>query len=80
MKLWFENRYGDRRVIADCANLDETYRAIDKFINDANSKKPSGSKPFKSFYIRRWEEEGYTKFDVGSHSEFFLWEGKVNVK
>lgn len=76
MKLYFENRYGDRREIANCDTLDSVYKAIDKFIEDANSRKPKGSKPFKSYYIRSWEEEGFTKFDVGSHTEFFLWEGK----
>ena len=80
MKLWFENTYGERRIIANCENLDEVYRAIDNFINQANARKPKGSKPFKSYYMRRWEEEIFTKFDVGSLTEFFLWEGKINVK
>ena len=74
MKLYFENSYGDRREIADCQNLEEVYRAINNFITEANKKKPKGTKPFKSYYMRTWEEEGMTKFDVGSHTEFFLWE------
>lgn len=80
MKLYFEDRYGERRQIATCDGLDSAYRAIDKFIADANARKPKGSKPFKSYYVRSWEEEGFIKFDVGSHTEFFLLEkGDLNV-
>jgi len=71
MTLWFENRFGEAREIAKCANKDEVYRAIDKFIAQANAKKPKGSTPFKSYYIRTWEQNDKTWYDVGSHVEFF---------
>ena len=71
MTLWFENRFGEARIIAKCANKDEVYRAIDNFIKQANAKKPKGATPFKSYYIRTWEQNDKTWYDVGSHVEFF---------
>ena len=75
MTLWFENSFGDRREIAQCDNWVEVYANIRKFIDKCNEAKRSG-KPFEWYYTRVWEEDGMTKIDVGSHSEFFYWEGK----
>ena len=72
MKLWFENCYGDIRQIATCKDSEAVYREINKFIDRANARKPKGSTPFKSYYIRTWEQDGKTWYDVGSHSEFFF--------
>ena len=71
MTLWFENQFGESRQIAQCANKDEVYRAINDFIKQANKRKPKGVKPFKSYYVRTWEQNGKTWYDVGSHVEFF---------
>ena len=71
MILWFENRYGEARQIAYCENTEDVYRSINDFIKQANAAKPRGSTPFKSYYIRTWEQDGKTWYDVGSHSEFF---------
>lgn len=71
MILWFENRYGEARQIAYCENTEEVYRSINDFIKQANAAKPKGTTPFKSYYIRSWEQDGKTWYDVGSHSEFF---------
>ena len=72
MTLWFENRFGDARKIAHCENKDDVYRSINDFIKQANAAKPKGSTPFKSYYIRTWEQDNKTWYDVGSHSEFFF--------
>ena len=72
MILWFENQLGDIRQIAHCENKDEVYKEIDNFIKKANAAKPKGSKPFKSYYMRSWEQDGRTWYDVGSHVEFFF--------
>ena len=72
MTLWFENRLGDARKIAHCENKDDVYRSINDFIKQANAAKPKGSTPFKSYYIRTWEQDNKTWYDVGSHSEFFF--------
>ena len=71
MTLWFENQFGDARQIAHCETQDEVYRSIDEFIKQANERKPKGSTPFKSYYIRTWKQNGKTWYDVGSHVEFF---------
>ena len=72
MTLWFENSLGDVRQIAYCENYEDVYRSINDFIKQANDAKPIGSPRFKSYYIRSWEQDGRTWYDVGSHSEFFF--------
>ena len=75
--LLFENSYGERRQIADCANWEEVNKAINEFIKQANARKPA-DKAFKPYYIRTWEEGGATKIDVGSHVEFFIFRGLLD--
>ena len=73
MTLWFENSQGIKRQICDCATWADVNRSIDDFIREANY---TGRRPFKRYYTRIWQEDGMTKIDVGSHTEFFYWEGK----
>ena len=75
MILWFENHLGIKRQIYDCETWEDVCLAINKFIEQKNEGKPEGKK-FNSHYMRVWEEDGMTKIDVGSWSEFFYWEGK----
>lgn len=89
MILWFENSQGVKRQICDCATWEEVCQSIREFIDQCNINKhnmakerygkdydPSKVVPFVSYYMRVWEEGGMTKIDVGSHTEFFFWEGK----
>ena len=79
MTLWFENRHGTRRQICDCQTWTEVSKSIDEFIAQANAAKLASnpnSTPFKRCYTRVWKEDGMTKIDVGSHTEFFYWEGE----
>ena len=63
MKLYFENSYGERRVIAEPTTEEEAYKEMNKFCEDRN---------FKVYYVRSWmTPDGLKKFDVGSWSEFF---------
>jgi hypothetical protein len=62
MKLYFENSYGQERVIAEVENENEAFKEIHKFCDEHN---------YKSYYTRTWEKNGIRYFDVGSHSEFF---------
>ena len=71
MKLYFENAYGETRKISDCMTHEDVYKEINNFIARANAAKPKGTKPFKTHYIRSWQQDGKTWYDVGSHSEFF---------
>jgi len=76
-KLWFQNSEGQERIIADCASWTEVNDAIDDFIDTCNENK-SADKRFVSYYKRVWKEDGRTKIDVGSWSEFFYWEGEYS--
>ena len=63
MKLYFENSYGERRVIAEPTTEEEAWREIHNFCKDRN---------FKVYYVRSWmTPDSLKKFDVGSHTEFF---------
>ena len=89
MTLWFENAQGIKRPICDCATWEEVTKSIEEFIAQCNASKHAMAKekfgekydhakviPFVSYYTRVWESDGMTKIDVGSHTEFFYWEGK----
>ena len=68
MKLYFENSYGDRRVIAEPQTEDEAYKEIYKFCGDRN---------FEIYYVRTWRTaDGLKEYDVGSHTEFFYLDDK----
>ena len=79
MKLWFRNSYDEERIIAEnCDNLEDVCTAIQNFIDECNKRKSPNQRPFVSYYKRLWrQEDGRTCIDVGSHSEFFIWEGIV---
>lgn len=37
-------------------------------------------RPFVRYYTRVWEtDDGLVKYDVGSHTEFFYWEGSIDA-
>ena len=61
-KVIFKNSKGQEREIGTDVDMNGAYKIIDKFLDDHN---------FKSYYKRVWEENGRTKVDVGSWSEFF---------
>lgn len=90
-RLWFENANGEERVInKDADTWQEVDQSIDDFIRQCNDKKtearkqfygdaydPSRDNPFVRYYTRIWQQkDGRTRIDVGSHTEFFIWEGK----
>lgn len=93
MRLWFEDSNGNERVIKNTATTwAEVNQAIDEFIrrcnvNKTNARKrhygdaydPAYDHPFVRYYTRVWKQaDGRTKIDVGSHTEFFIWEGEYN--
>ncbi len=77
-ELYFENHYGERKVIANCDNQEQVYREINKFVDECNKKRRDG-KNFKSHYIRTWESDGEIHYDIGSHDEFFHWRLNKNA-
>lgn len=86
MKLWFENSEGKERLIADCHDWEDVNKTIDDFIKTCNDRKISATMNthpdnfdlskvpvFKRYYTRIWQQDdGRTKIDVGSHTEFFI--------
>ena len=67
-KLWFSNSQGQERVIAEVHNFHEVFEQINSFLDAHN---------YKSYYTRIYEEDGRTKLDVGSWSEFFYTDLKM---
>ena len=61
-KVIFENSRKQEREIGTAVDIKNAYNIIDKFLEEHN---------YKSYYKRVWEENGRTKVDVGSWSEFF---------
>ena len=62
--LYFINRFGHREL-GNHLTEKEANKAINKFLDDHN---------YKSYYTRMWkDEQGNTWYDVGSHTEFFVW-------
>ena len=65
-KLYFKNSMGVKRVIAEVPNEAEAMEEIYSFCNERN---------FTIYYVRSWETpDGFIKYDVGSHTEFFYLE------
>lgn len=64
MKLYFENSYGERRVIAEPKTEETAMEAIHTFCDERN---------FRIYYVRSWmTPDGLKVYDVGSHTEFFF--------
>ena len=64
MKLYFENSYGERRIIAEPETEETAMETIHAFCDERN---------FRIHYVRSWiDNEGFKVYDVGSHTEFFF--------
>lgn len=62
--LYFIDSRGNYRILMANIEQHEVWLAIQVFLDKHN---------FKSYYTRTWETEEGTMYDVGSHTEFFLW-------
>ena len=64
MNVYFRDSYGKRRLLeANVKDKEAVWKIIQKFLDDHN---------YKSYYTRIWYSDGYTWYDVGSHTEYFL--------
>lgn len=63
--LYFLSSYGEKRLIRENINPETAMGYINEYIATLNPN-------FKVYYVRTWESEKGTMYDVGSHSEFFL--------
>ena len=62
--LYFVSTRGEYRLIYENLREEEVPKAIQGVLDKYN---------FKSYYTRVWEVPEGTMYDVGSHTEFFLW-------
>ena len=62
--LYFIDSNNKYRVIASDVDRESAFIHIHAFLDNAN---------FRCYYIRSWDTNEGTMFDVGSHTEFFLW-------
>lgn len=62
--LYFIDSFGQYRLLESSIEQNKVFRAIHSFLDDHH---------FKSYYTRSWETDEGTMYDVGSHTEFFLW-------
>lgn len=63
MRLYFENSYGKRRIIAEPQTEEEAWNKIHEFCH---------KRRFHIYYVRTWNaKDGAKVYDVGSHTEFF---------
>ena len=64
MNVYFRDSYGEKRLLAENVPTKEVaWKHMQSFMD---------SHDFKCYYTRVWFKDGYTWFDVGSHTEFFL--------
>lgn len=64
MNVYFRDSHGKKRLLmSDVYTTEQAWKVMKKFMDDHN---------FTSYYTRTWFADGYTWYDVGSHTEFFL--------
>ena len=66
LTMYFQNSAGNKRVIGTGETENDCIEIMYDFLRDHN---------FKSYYTRVWvssENPCFKKYDVGSHTEFFL--------
>ena len=64
MKLYFENSYGERKLIGKPKTSAKSWKMIFKYCKRRNYQIP---------YVRTWTTpEGERWYDVGSHTQFFV--------
>ena len=61
--LYFQRSNGNYLLIQEQVTEDEAMNVISNFLNGHN---------YTSYYIRYWQEDGKTIYDVGGWSEFFV--------
>lgn len=62
--LYFINSNGEYRLLKSDIEKHEADKTIRAFLDE---------RKFLCYYTRQWETKEGTKYDVGSHTEFFLW-------
>lgn len=62
--IYFIRSNGEYRLLGENVTCSQASMKINQFLDAHN---------FKSYYTRSWDTHEGTMYDVGSHTEFFLW-------
>lgn len=62
--LYFERSSGEHIILLENCTENNALTAMNEFMRDHNYAAP---------YIRSWEVNEQKWYDVGSHTEFFIW-------
>ena len=62
--LYFIDAHGEYRLLYENVAERTARIHIQAFLDEHN---------FRSYYTRSWDTDEGTMYDVGSHTEFFLW-------
>lgn len=68
MNLIFLHSDGRETIVSNTATEENVITKIKEFVTKINPN-------FEIYYIRSWKTKRGIKYDVGSHTEFFLLEG-----
>ena len=68
--LYFQRSNGEFVLLSADVTEDNAVLKMSEFLKEHN---------FKSYYTRIWEKNGVKWFDVGSHTEFFVWASAENL-
>ena len=63
MKVYFRDSHEKKRLLKEVETKESAWKVMQEFMDDHN---------FQCYYTRLWFADGYTWFDVGSHTEYFL--------
>ena len=63
--LYFIRSNGEKRLVRENIDPETAMGYINEYTHSLNPN-------YKIYYIRTWESEEGTMYDVGSHTEFFL--------
>ena len=63
MNVYFRDSHNKKRFLEEVTTKENAWKVIQRFMDNHN---------FTCYYTRIWFQDGYTWYDVGSHTEFFL--------
>lgn len=69
--VYFQRSTGELVLLADGIEEKDVGLVIRDFLQKHN---------YKSYYTRIWERNGIKWYDVGSHTEFFMWAKEEDIE
>ena len=66
--LYFIRSNGEKRLVKENVDKETAMNHMREYVASLNPN-------FQIYYFRYWEADGGTKYDIGSHTEFF-WLGE----